>query len=215
MNYEEVQREIMTIVMSNDNIQHFKDMINESLKEYKRTHPKEKNKAMQNDELWNVPEKIEFNANHRERKPKLKRASMDPFYESTSLSQTWETEKSFIEFLDNHKEVEWWFKNGERDGTYFAVPYKDDQDEVQTFYVDFIVKFKDERIGLFDTKSGWTAKDAGPRSNGLQKYIKEQNSEGKKLFGGIVIPKSGSFYTYTDIPYKYDKQLTDWKILEI
>src|SRR3990172_11474316 len=200
MNYEEVQREIMTIVMSNENIQHFKDMINESLKEYKLKHPKEKNKAVQNDELWNVPEKIEFNANHRERKPKSKRTIMYPFYESTSPSKTWETEKNFIEYLDNHKEVEWWFKNGERDGTYFAVPYKDDQDEVQTFYVDFIVKFKDERIGLFDTKSGWTAKDAGPRSNGLQKYIKEQNSEGKKLFGGIVIPKSGSFYTYTDIP---------------
>ena len=215
MNYEEVQREIMTIVMSNENIQHFKDMINESLKEYKLKHPKEKNKAVQNDELWNVPEKIEFNANHRERKPKSKRTIMYPFYESTSPSKTWETEKNFIEYLDNHKEVEWWFKNGERDGTYFAVPYKDDQDEVQTFYVDFIVKFKDERIGLFDTKSGWTAKDAGPRSNGLQKYIKEQNSEGKKLFGGIVIPKSGTFYTYTDIPYKYDKQLTDWKILEI
>src|SRR3989304_3136378 len=213
MNYEEVQREIMTIVMSNDNIQHFKDMINESLEEYRMTHPKEKNKAVQNDELWNVPEKIEFNANHRERKPKLKRAILYPFYESTSLSQTWETEKSFIEFLDNHKEVEWWFKNGERDGTYFAVPYKDDQDEDQTFYVAFIVNFKDERIGLFDTKSGWTAETAGRKSDGLQRYIKEQNSEGKKLFGGIVIPKSGSFYTYTDIPYKYDKQLTDWKIL--
>ena len=105
MNYEEVQREIMTIVMSNENIQHFKDMINESLKEYKLKHPKEKNKAVQNDELWNVPEKIEFNANHRERKPKLKRAIMNPFYESTSLSKTWETEKSFIEFLDNHKEM--------------------------------------------------------------------------------------------------------------
>jgi len=215
MNYEEVQREIMTIVMSNENIQHFKDMINESLEEYRLTHPKEKNKAVQNDELWNVPEKIEFNANHRERKPKLKRAIMNPFYESTSLSKTWETEKSFIEFLDNHKEVEWWFKNGERDGTYFAVPYKDDQDEDQTFYVDFIVNFKDERIGLFDTKSGWTAATAGTKSDGLQRYIKEQNKKGKKLFGGIVIPKSGSFYTYTDIPYKYDKQLTDWKILEI
>jgi len=215
MNYEEVQREIMTIVMSSENKQAFTDVINESLKEYKLKHPKEKNKAVQNDELWNVPEKIDFNANHKERKPKLKKAIMNPFYESTSPSNTWETEKRFIEFLDNHKEVEWWFKNGERDGTYFAVPYKDDQDEDQTFYVDFIVNFKDGRIGLFDTKSGWTAKDAGTRSDGLQRYIKEQNKKGNNLFGGIIIPKSGSFYTYTDIPYKHDKQLTDWKILEI
>ena len=213
MNYEEVQREIMTIVMSSK--QAFTDAINESLKEYKLTHPKEKNKAVQNDELWSVPTKIDFNANHKERKPKLKKAIMNPFYESTSPSKTWETEKSFIEFLDNHKEVEWWFKNGERDGTYFAVPYKDEQDEDQVFYVDFIVRLKDGRIGLFDTKSGWTAKDAGTKSDGLQLYIKEQNKKGKKFFGGIVIPKSGSFYTYTDIPYKHDKQLTDWRILEV
>ena len=215
MNYEEKQREIMTIVMSNDNNQVFRDVINESLKEYKIKHPKEKNKAVQNDNLWNVPLKIDFNANHRERKPKLKKVIMNPFYESTSQSRTWETEKSFIEFLDNHKNVEWWFKNGEGYGTYFAVPYKDDQDEDQTFYVDFIVNFKDGRIGLFDTKSGWTAETAGRKSDGLQRYIKEQNKKGKKLFGGIVYPKSGSFYTYTDIPYKYDKQLMDWKILEI
>ena len=215
MNYEEVQREIMTIVMSSENKHAFTDVINESLNEYKLKHSKEKNKAVQNDELWNVPMKIDFNANHKERKPKLKQVIMNPFYESTLPSKTWETEKSFIEFLDNHKKVEWWFKNGEGYGTYFAVPYKDEENEDQVFYVDFVVKFKDARIGLFDTKSGWTAKDAGTKSDGLQRYIKEQNKKGKNLFGGIVIPKSDSFYTYTDIPYKYDKQLTDWKILEI
>ena len=96
MNYEEVQREIMTIVMSSK--QAFTDVINESLKEYKLTHPKEKNKAVQNDELWNVPEKIDFNANHKERKPKLKKAIMTPFYESTSPSKTWETEKVSLSF---------------------------------------------------------------------------------------------------------------------
>lgn len=215
MNYEEVQREIMTIVMSNENIQHFKDAINESLKEYKITHPKEKNKTVQNDELWNVPAKIEFNANHKERTPKYKKAIMNPFYESTFKSKTWETETDFIDFLDNHKKVEWWFKNGERDGPYFAVPYKDDQDEDQIFYVDFIVLFDDGRIGLIDTKSGWTAKSAGTRSDGLQKYIQGQNKKGKNLFGGIIIPKSGSFYTYANIPYKYDEQLADWEILDI
>jgi type III restriction enzyme len=140
---------------------------------------------------------------------------MNPYYESTSETQTWETEKSFIEFLDKHKSVEWWFKNGERDATFFAVPYKDDTNEDQSFYVDFIVKFTNGKIGLFDTKSGWTAKDAGNKSDGLQQYIKDQNKKGKKLFGGIVYPKSGSFFTYTGIPYKYDKDLTDWKILDL
>ena len=215
MNYQEVQREIMTIVLSNGNTQPIKDVINLALKEYKANHPKEKNKSVENDDLWNVPVKIEYNANYQERKPKLKKVVMNPFYESTSKSKSWETEKSLIKYLDNSKEVEWWFKNGERDGTYFAVPYKDDANEDQIFYVDFIVSFSDKRIGLFDTKSGWTAKDAGNKSDGLQQYIKDQNEKGKKFFGGIIIPKSGSFFTYTNIPYKYDKDLTDWKILEL
>jgi hypothetical protein len=68
---------------------------------------------------------------------------------------------------------------------------------------------------LFDTKSGWTAASGGTRSDGLQQYIKEQNKKGKKLFGGIIIPKAGSFYTNTETPYKYDKQLTGWTILKI
>jgi type III restriction enzyme len=214
MNYEEKQREIMTIVMSDENRQAFRDVINESLKEYKLKHPKEKNEIVENDELWNVPVKIDLNANHQERKPKLKKVIMNPFYESTSKSKNWETEKSFIEFLDNHKKIEWWFKNGEGYGTYFAVPFKDEEDEDQVFYVDFIVKLKDGKIGLFDTKSGWTAALAGNKSDGLHRYIQEQNKKGKNLFGGIIHPKSGSFYTYTKIPYKYDKQLTDWEIVD-
>lgn len=214
MDYEEEQREIMTIVMSNGNAQPMKDVINDSLKEYKVKHPKKKNEAVANDEPWDIPVKIDLNVNHIEVKPKLKRVIMNPFYESTVQSKTWETEKGFIKFLDNNKKVEWWFKSGERDGAYFAVPYKDEEGEDQVFYVDFIVKLKGGRIGLFDTKSGWTAKDAGNKSDGLQMYIRKENKNGKDLFGGIIHPKAGSFYTFTEIPYKYDKNLTNWKILE-
>jgi type III restriction enzyme len=215
MNYEELQREIITIVLNKENIQPIKDVINLSLNEYKTKHHKGKNKSVMNVEPWNVPLKIELNSNHQERKPKLKKVLLNPYYESTSKSKSWETEKSFIEFLDGNKAVEWWFKNGERDGTYFAVPYIDEANQDQSFYVDFIVKLTDGRIGLFDTKSGWTAKEAGKKSDGLQKYINEQNKKKKNIFGGIVIPKSGSFFTSTEIPYKYDKELTGWKILEL
>ncbi len=59
--------------------------------------------------------------------------------------------------------------------------------EPKPFYVDFIVKLKDGSIGLFDTKAGFTQKIAGPKINGLYKYIQAENKKGKKLFGGIVI----------------------------
>lgn len=213
LKYEEKEKEIIAMVLNKDNLQHFKDVINLSLKEYKRLNPPDKNKVEANDELWNVPEKLELNANHKKEKKKLN--VMSPFYVSTSQAKHWETEVSFMEFLDEHKMVEWWFKNGERDGTYFAVPYTDNYSEDQVFYVDFIVKMKDGRIGLFDTKSGWTAEapKAGPKSKGLQKYIADENKKGKNLFGGIIVPKGGSFWTYTKTPYKYDKDLTGWEIL--
>ncbi len=78
----------------------------------------------------------------------------------------------------------WWFKNGDRDATFFAVPYGNG--EQKPFYVDFILKLKDGRIGLFDTKAGFTQKLAGPKIDGLYRYIQSENKRGKNLFGGIV-----------------------------
>ncbi len=213
INYEKNQREIMTIVLHENNIQHFTDAINSSLKNYRQKHPKAKNEYVKNEDAWNVPEKIDYTANHKEVK-KVK-SIIFPYFESTSEGKTWKTEEQFIEFLEKNEKVEWWFKNGERDATFFAVPYLDSENEGQVFYVDFIVKTKDRRIGLFDTKSGITAAIAGNKSDGLQKYIKEQNKKGKKLFGGIVHPKSGSFFCYTLSSYKYDKELTGWDVLSL
>jgi type III restriction enzyme len=217
MDYTETEKEIISIVLDSksENLQHFKNIINLSLKEYVNSHPPKNNTAIENEELWNIPESIELSANHRERKPKVKKSAMVPFYESTLQTKNWETENKFIDFLEESSKVEWWFKNGDRDGTYFAVSYQDSLKQDQVFYVDFILKMKDGRVGLFDTKSGWTAKEAGPKSNGLQKYIIEQNKEGKKLFGGIVIPKGGSFWTYVKTPYKYDDNLSDWQVLQL
>lgn len=214
MDYSEKEKEIISIVLHKDNIQDFKNLINLSLQKYIDSHPPQRNQCIENDELWNIPESIDLNANHKERRPKLKKSAMQPFYDSTSQAKHWETENKFIEFLESSNKVEWWFKNGDRDATYFAVPYQDSNKEDQAFYVDFIVKMKDGRIGLFDTKSGWTAEaqKAGPKSNGLQKYISDNKS--KKLFGSIVVPEGDSFWINTKAPYKYDKSLKDWEVLE-
>lgn len=62
------------------------------------------------------------------------------------------------------------------------MPYDDNK---TPFYIDFIVKFKNGKIGLFDPHSTHLA-DFGLKSDGLQKYIKNENKKDKKLFGGIV-----------------------------
>jgi type III restriction enzyme len=111
---------------------------------------------------------------------------MEPFFIEANASTP---EKRFIEYLESkEKEIEWWFKNGDNGGNYFAVPYKKNELELP-FYVDWIVKYKNGKIGLFDTKAGITAETAKEKAEGLAKYIKEENKKGKKLFGGIVIER--------------------------
>ena len=126
---------------------------------------------------WNVPPRLTFPETYQEEK--REKSVMQPFYRD----KRWKSEEAFIDFLEKSEKVEWWFKNGDRDAKFFAVPYNNG--ESKPFYVDFIVKLKDGRIGLFDPH-GTQLSDLGPKSDGLQKYIKEQNKKGKKLFGGIV-----------------------------
>ena len=175
------------------------------------------------DENWEIPQSINYPENFVQRGYAL--SIMKPFYEYKNASKV---EKNFAKFLNNINDgVEWWYKNGERDGTFFAVPRKDRKDDVP-FYVDWIVKYKDGRIGLFDTKGGITAQTAKPRAKGLAKYIKEQNKrgksytvnhkryEGKNLFGGIVIEKNDHFWLNSNEEYEYDEHdllNTGWKQL--
>jgi type III restriction enzyme len=137
---------------------------------------------------------------------------MKPFY----LKKPSEPERLFIELLDNSEKVKWWFKNGESEPKYFAVSYKDEGDIDRAFYVDFIVQFEDGSIGLFDTKSGITAKDAKTRAEGLQQYIKEQKRKGKKLWGGIAILVNGSWRYNDSEAYVYtENNLGSWKLLSV
>jgi len=79
-----------------------------------------------------------------------------------------------------------------------------------------VVQFEDGTIGLFDTKSGMTAKDAKTRAEGLQKYIKEQNKKGKKLCGGIVVNINGSWRYNDSEVYTYDEtNMKGWKFLQL
>ena len=112
----------------------------------------------------------------------------------------------------------WWFKNGDRDSTFFAVPYIENKQELP-FYVDFIVQLKDGTIGLFDTKSGNTIKVAKEKSDGLQKYISENKL--LKVTGGIVtntdqVNMKGRWIVYQDDGSKLNKfDFSNWTTLDL
>ena len=112
---------------------------------------------------------------------------MQPFYLYNEASKP---ERNFIKLLESSENVEWWYKNREDEPKYFSIGYTTEEGFKASFYLDFIVKFKDGRIGLFYTKSGSTASDkyAKNKAEALQQYIYEENLKGKNLFGGIVVP---------------------------
>jgi type III restriction enzyme len=115
--------------------------------------------------------------------------------------------------LNSSNKVKWWYKNGEAEIKYFAILRSDDR----AFYPDFIIQFKDGTIGIFETKSGFTAgEDAKERAESLQRYIKNQNKKGKKLIGGIAINQNGTWRYNDNEKYKYDpNDLSSWKVLSL
>jgi len=210
LKYSEKQDLIIRTVLSDKNIQHFINVIDVAKEKYKEEVMK-REPELSFVKRWNVPESITFGSNYIEEDQK--KSIMQPFFSDGR----WKTERAFIKFLEKSGKIVWWFKNGERDATFFAVPYNDGED--RPFYVDFIIKLKDGRISLFDTKGGMTQKIAGPKIDGINKYIKKENKKGRKIFGGIVIntdQKSyrGRWLYFDKISKELRNDFSNWKILE-
>lgn len=213
---------VQAIVLAEENRQSVIDVINRAKELYQEVVGKGKHELLQNDEPWDVPTTINYNLNFE--KKDYKKSIIQPYYARISnrqkslledYTEDSVNEELFIEFLEKAKQVKWWFKNGSKDGSYFAVPYLENGQN-KPFYVDFIVKLNDRRIGLFDTKGGIYAKTAKERADGLSVYIVAQNENGKKLFGGIVLNDKNSWRYNDSKKYFYNpNDIKDWKFLDL
>ncbi|NOX65220.1 MAG: DEAD/DEAH box helicase family protein [Chlorobi bacterium] len=209
MEYVDHFAEIINIVLSPKNIQHFMNVI-DSTKEKYIAETQKRDEKLQKLSDWELPEMLNFGGNYTEMK--AKKSAMLPFY----YDNKWKTEEAFIKYLEKSDQIEWWFKNGDRDATFFAVPYVENG-KTKPFYIDFIVKLKNGTIGLFDTKSGNTIKDAREKSDGLQEYLKKH----KGITGGIVANTNSKDFSGRWMCYeKQGKDLnpydfSNWELLEI
>ncbi len=149
---------------------------------------------------FSVPERDEYNENYE--LVEAKNNAMDRYYRKGGAPQT---EKLFEEMLKASEEIDWWYKNGEKMERYFAIPYHELDEHQKTrrkaFYPDYIIRYKDGTIGIYDTKSGFTADNEHVRqkANALQRYIREH--EDMNLKGGIINVKNGSFYLQNSEDY--------------
>jgi len=160
-------------------------------------------------EGWQVPESLNFPSSHN--MVEISKCVMTPFF----TDGKWKSEAAFVSLLDKADSVEWWFQNGERDSSFFAVPYFEGGEE-KPFYVDFVVLFKNSVLGLFDTKSGQTIETARFKSDGLRAFI--ASAEGTE--GGIVTNTSRDYSGRWVVFNKESTELTvgdftNWETLEL
>ncbi len=130
-----------------------------------------------------------------------------------------ENELKFIKYLESKgKQIDWWFKNGNQGKDYFAIKYFNTVDGKEAlFYPDFIIRFKNNKIGIFDTKQDQTATDpeTADKAKALALKIKEL---GRGYFGGIAVFENGVWNYNGSTNYSYQKGKTsqdkNWLPLE-
>ena len=197
----------LTLSLKNRHL--FVRTITESKFQFTRDVVKNVNRETEDIPKWNIPKSTEYTKVYKEKN--YKKCVMSPAYIKTDV----QNEIRFMDFLEEENDVKWWFKNETNDKKYFAIKYHDlDTGEPHGFYVDFVIHMNDGRIGLFDTKAGFTAKIARPKAEALSKYVRDDKS--KKVFGGIAVFENGEWLYNDNEEYEYDdRDFSDWKSLDL
>jgi len=119
-----------------------------------------------------------------------------------------ENELKFIKFLEGNADcADWWFKNGIGQ-EYYGFKYTTPAQTEALFYPDWIIKLKNGKVGIFDTKGGFTLNTEG-KAKALALKIEQL---GGNFFGGIVRFKSGIFEYCLDKNYNIPEE-NEWQVL--
>lgn len=117
-----------------------------------------------------------------------------------------ENETAFIAFLEGLRSVKWWFKQNDEGKDFYAIKYFNTAEgRDRLFYPDWIVRSVDGKIGIFDTKGGFTAKNPEGRAEALYARIAELNRlAGERRFvGGLCVRENGLWYCNRAEVYAY------------
>lgn len=123
-------------------------------------------------------------------------------------------EKNFLQYLDTQNVVEWYWENGsELMRINFGISYNNG---MNTFQPDFIIKFKDGIVGIFDTKPNdeTNLADTAVKNEALRDYLYDINQNrgyDPKVVGGIVCQSGTQFYLFEGRDYHdYNSNHDGW-----
>lgn len=203
------ESEMSRIILDSRNSHLFKTVLNLTEEKY-RTFVSKDTKTVTESLLWEIPEAISLNSSFQVYD--FKKSIMQPFF-ADRLSGS---ETAFIKYLESESNVDWWFRNGDQDATYFAVNYSDSSGD-HPFYIDFIVFTLDSKILLIDTKMGFTIDIGRDKNEGLRNYLFSQKRS--DLDGGLVSNSTRSYDGVWKI-FKGKSQdltstdLSNWEVLQ-
>lgn len=193
---------IMKIVVNNKNI--FAEILSESTQEFREMISKEAYKKGEHYDFKieeSRPYSIEI---HTELVPSIK-SLYKPLYvlKDNQGNPDNQLEKDFLNYLDSQNMVEWYWENGtELMRVNFGISYNNG---MNTFQPDFIVKFKNGSVGIFDTKPiDHRVEDTIVKANALYDYLVNINTNrgsAPKIIGGIVVKVGTQFYVYLNGNY--------------
>lgn len=203
---------IESIILNNPDV--VKQLLNLAVETYKPIKLKEDEQKENDQDYWNdnwtIPVTKNYNPNTYE-KVDSKLSIYQPCLLEINRSAP---EKAFVDFLEKHPDtIEWWWKNGdEHMQENFGIAKPDGS----SFQPDFIVKYTNGKIGIYDTKSsGFQEDDTKIKAETLQHYISEENAKGKKLCGGIVIVDNNNLKINSKSEYRtFKNNPEDWDFFE-
>ena len=193
---------IMKIVVNNKNI--FAEILSESTQEFREMISKEAYKKGEHYD-FKIEESRPYSIEtHTELVPSIK-SLYKPLYvlKDNQGNPDNQLEKDFLNYLDSQNVVEWYWENGtELMRVNFGISYNNG---MNTFQPDFIVKFKNGSVGIFDTKPvDHRVEDTTVKANALYDYLININTNrgsAPKIIGGIVVKVGTQFYVYLNGNY--------------
>ena len=207
-NFGVFETDAKKIVLYHENKPKFDRIIEKSLQTYANKRQFAKTRSAQSRQLkkyqWELPDERVYDSetNHVE---EADNHALLPFVQLNKASNP---EVQFMHFLEENSQwIDWWYKNGDSGKQHYAIPYGEGNKSL--FYVDFVIRMKNGHIYLFDTKTENSDLFAPEKHNALLKYIHENSTEEKSLFGGIIIQKDSN-WLYSKLPIENTTDTLNW-----
>lgn len=209
--FECYETDAVKVILSTkrDNNRKFGDVVRVAIASYERNLDERKKRAAERSIVasrWEIPEERIYDELTNEVVEEVENHALKPFIRQLRVSNP---EKRFEAFLEEHTDsIDWWYKNGDKGRDHYAVDYVKLDGTRSLFYVDFIVRMKNGRVLLFDTKSANSDHEAPNKHNALIDYIREHEGLG----GGIIVEdEANGNWLYSDTYIDNTTDHSGWK----